>query len=103
MAAPRDRKAAFAGAVLIAAVLVACVGLLGSLPAILAFGVLSVGRYPGAASLDRLIAGRRARSRISREPAPPPRRPVRALLSRGGSLIASSLAKRPPPLRLASS
>ncbi|HEY8001231.1 MAG: hypothetical protein ACHQJ5_06155 [Vicinamibacteria bacterium] len=103
MTAGRDRKAAFAGAVLIAAVLVACVGLLGALPAIFAFGVLGCGRYPGAARLDRLIAGRRARSRISREPAAPPGRPVRALLSRGGGLIASSLAKRPPPLRLASS
>ncbi len=103
MSAPGDRKAAFALALLIAAALIACVGLLGALPAILAFGVLACGRYPGAARLDALIAGRRARPRISREPAAPPRRMVPVRHSRGGGLIAMSLAKRPPPLLTASS
>jgi len=81
-----------------AAVLIAFIGLLGAAPAVLAFALLCCGQYPGAARIDRAIDARRAarpHRRSGAAPALP--HPVIALVSRGGELIADSLAKRPPP------
>ncbi len=81
-----------------AAVLIAAMGLLGAMPAVLAFALLYCGQYPGARRLDRAIEARRA-GRLRQRPARASHRcdPVFVLVSRGGQLIASSLAKRPPP------
>jgi hypothetical protein len=87
--------------VALAAGLVLATGPLGALPALLAFVLLFAGHYPGATRLDRMIVAARrsaARSRATSRPAP--RRPIRARVRRGGALIASSLAKRPPPALL---
>lgn len=81
----------------LAAMLVAAIGLLGALPAVLAFALLYCGQYPGASRLDRAIDARRAASLRHCPPAAPLLHPVFVLLSRGGDLIANSLAKRPPP------
>ena len=80
-----------------AAVLIAAMGLLGAMPAVLAFALLYCGRYPGARRLDRAIEARRAGRLRQRPPCISPLRPSFVLVSRGGQLIASSLAKRPPP------
>src|SRR5687768_5923523 len=88
------------------ALVLACVGLLAlaagplaTLPVLLAFVPLLAGRYLGSAALDRLIE---ARTTVARQRSPRRLAGARALRSirfpRGGSLIASSLAKRPPPL-----
>jgi hypothetical protein len=85
----------------LAAGLILTTGPLGALPALLAFVILFAGHYPGARHLDRLIvAARRARPRARLAPRRIPRRPIRARVRRGGALIASSLAKRPPPALL---
>jgi len=87
-----------------AAALIAAIGLLGAMPAIVVFALLFCGRYPGADGLDRLIAARR--SRAPRRPLHRPAPSLRfgfALVAPGGDLIANSLAKRPPPGLLASS
>jgi hypothetical protein len=96
------RAAAIFGALLVAgAVLIAAAGPLGALPALLAFVVLFAGHYPGADRLDRLIlAARRYDSRKRASSRRTPRLPIFVLISRGGSLIATSLAKRPPPALL---
>ena len=80
-----------------AAVLIAAMGLLGAMPAVLAFALLYCGQYPGARRLDRAIEARRAGRLRQRPPCISPMRPSFVLVSRGGQLIASSLAKRPPP------
>lgn len=68
-------------------------------PSLLVLAPLLAGRYPGERSLARLA---RARSRrpLARRPAAAriPRRPVVAVLARGGRLLGRSLAVRPPPL-----
>jgi hypothetical protein len=98
----RDRSTFAIGAALVAAVvLVAAAGVLAALPALLAFTLLFAGRYPGADRLERLIAGHSAR------PAAYPalravHPPTISRSSRGGELIARSLAKRPPPALLGS-
>ena len=92
---------AIVGVVALAAVLAAAAGPLGALPALLAFAVLFAGRYPGADHLERWIAAAsedRARERPSSCAAP--RRPLFVRVGRGGFLIATSLAKRPPPALL---
>lgn len=95
----REKRALLAlvvgGAVLTLAL---AAGVLAALPALLAFGPLLAGRYLGAAKLDELIE-RRLRPALLR-PATRSRRPRglgRGFVTRGGRLIASSLAKRPPP------
>jgi hypothetical protein len=76
-------------------------GPLATLPVLLAFLPLLAGRYLGAEAIDRLIESRLAAVR-PRSPRrlPRPRAVRAAFVPRGGSLLASSLAKRPPPLAL---
>jgi hypothetical protein len=72
-------------------------GLLFMLPALVLGAVLFCGRYPGERVIERLRAGRAPRSRERTAGVPCPR--WRATeVPRGGSLIARSLASRPPPL-----
>jgi hypothetical protein len=98
MQSPRTR--ALLG-ISLAAGLILVAGPLGALPALLAFVLLFAGHYPGARQLDRLIvAARRANPRVRLAARPAPRRPIRTRMGRGGVLIGSSLAKRPPPALL---
>lgn len=92
----RGSLGALAAALAVAAVLIAAAGVLAALPAVFAFALLFAGRYPGADRLDRLIAGH-GEHPASHPPAPVPRPLTIPLCSRGGELIARSLAKRPPP------
>jgi hypothetical protein len=66
-------------------------------PALLILLPLLSGRYPGDEALVR-VAGRRSRP-ARRPPQAPPlrRRRAGALLTRGGRLVATSLAGRGPP------
>jgi hypothetical protein len=90
------------------ALVLLCVGLLAfaagplaTLPVLLAFVPLLAGRYLGAEAIERLIESRLAATRRRSPRRVPLRRAVRtAFMPRGGSLLASSLAKRPPPLAL---
>jgi hypothetical protein len=96
-----QRAKALIGVAALAAILIAAAGPLGALPALLAFALLFAGHYPGADHLDRWIAAAScedARERPTSSSAP--RRPIFVLVGRGGFLIASSLAKRPPPALL---
>ena len=96
-----QRARAVLGVAALAAVLIAAAGPLGALPALLAFALLFAGHYPGADQLDRWIvaaSGRDSRRRPSSSAAP--RQPIFVAIGRGGVLIASSLAKRPPPALL---
>lgn len=72
--------------------------IVGSLPALLLFLILALGRYPGVRQLEearrRLSRTRRTRHGIA---SPPPRPGLVIELSRAGVLIARSLAKRGPP------
>jgi hypothetical protein len=63
---------------------------------------LLAGRYVGEGHIARLAAARAARTHPSRRSrrAPVAGRAARALLPRGGRLIATSLAVRPPPAAL---
>ncbi|MEA2130874.1 MAG: hypothetical protein QOJ85_3765 [Solirubrobacteraceae bacterium] len=74
-------------------------GVLFLAPAIVVLAMLLTGHYVGEQQLHRLAAAwqqrRPARERARRDPLP--RRP-RALMPRGGRLVATSLAVRPPPL-----
>jgi fatty acid desaturase len=74
-------------------------GVLFLSPAIVVLALLLTGHYVGEQQLNRLADAwqqrRPARERARREPLP--RRP-RALMPRGGRLVATSLAVRPPPL-----
>jgi hypothetical protein len=73
-------------------------GLLLLSPALVLLLPLLAGRYLGEETLERLVA-RRAPSRRRALPAssPLPRRRPRAVVSRGGRLIAAALAVRGPP------
>lgn len=92
-------RTALSGALLavFAATLTVAAGPLAAVPVLFAFVPLLAGRYLGAEALDRLIDSRYAASR--------PRSPRRielppahlAVAERGASLLARSLAKRPPP------
>jgi hypothetical protein len=78
-------------------------GLLLLSPALVLLLPLLAGRYLGEETLERLArrapSGRRARPVSS----PLPRRRPRAVVSRGGRLIAAALAERgPPPVTVAS-
>lgn len=66
------------------------------LPALLLLLVLAARRYPGERALLALMEGRDPRRRAQADAMAPPPGP-RALVPRGGSLIATSLAVRPPP------
>lgn len=96
----RERRAllALVVAVALVAIVALAAGVLAALPVLLAFGPLLAGRYLGATQLDRLLE-RRLRGAARRPPAGAPR-PRRLDLDRprGGALIASALAKRPPPV-----
>lgn len=84
-------------------VLALAAGPLATLPVLVAFVPLLAGRYLGADALTQLIESRvaAARPRSPRRIALP--RAARMLvMPRGGSLLATSLAKRPPPLSLVS-
>jgi hypothetical protein len=67
-------------------------------PALLLFAALLTGRYFGEDTIARVRRTRQAptRSRAVRRPAP--RWTARRSVPRGGLLLASSLATRPPPL-----
>jgi hypothetical protein len=100
----RDRKALLCAAVA-ASVLMLVAGVAGhegliayAAPLLVLVLPLLAGRYLGEERLVRVVA-RARRSRRPRAAAARPtvRRPG-ALVPRGGSLIASALAKRPPPL-----
>ena len=98
---PARSFGAIAVALLLSIVLIAAAGVLAALPALLGFGLLLVGCYPGADRLDRLIAVRDARPVAYALPKAV--RPATiARFWRGGELIARSLAKRPPPALLVS-
>jgi hypothetical protein len=74
-------------------------GVLFLAPAIVVLSLLHTGHYVGERQLHRLAVAwqqrRPVRERARRDPLP--RRP-RALMPRGGRLVATSLAVRPPPL-----
>jgi len=74
-------------------------GVLFLAPAIVVLSLLHTGHYVGERQLHRLADAweqrRPARECARRDPLP--RRP-RALMPRGGRLVATSLAVRPPPL-----
>lgn len=78
------------------------IGFLFMAPALVIAMALVAGRYVGEDKLTRFV---RALPRV--RPAVPsgrtPRLPFACLLPRGGRLIASSLAVRPPPAALATS
>jgi len=89
--------------VVLGGVLVAAAGVLAALPALLAFLPLLAGRYVGAERLERLIAARIGNRGPGRAASPglrPRRHLPRIAVPRGGGLLASSLAKRPPPAAL---
>ena|ERR1700730_14415238 len=69
------------------------------LPALLLLLALAARRYPGERALLTLMVRGRRRARLD---ALLPRAHPRALLPRGGRLIATSLAVRPPPAELQS-
>jgi hypothetical protein len=78
------------------------VGVLFLSPAIVLVAALLNGRYVGEEHLRRLAAAFRPDRRRRPHAAPGPRIPRRrALMPRGGSLVATSLAERPPPHPLA--
>jgi hypothetical protein len=71
-------------------------GVLMLLPALLLAGILLAGRYPGERLIARLARSRAPRRRpVGRVQIPP--RPAPAS-TRGGRLIAASLAGRAPPV-----
>ena len=78
------------------------VGVLFLSPAIVLLASLLSGRYVGEDRLSRLAAAFRPHARRRRpRAAAPARRPSRHLpMPRGGSLLATSLAVRPPPALL---
>ncbi|HEX4344386.1 MAG TPA: hypothetical protein VHZ31_02375 [Solirubrobacteraceae bacterium] len=76
------------------------VGVLSLAPAIVLIASLLAGRYVGEERLRRLAAAfRHRRSRRPPAAAAPRLHRRRAPMPRGGSLLATSLAVRPPPLR----
>jgi len=79
------------------------VGVLFLSPAIVLLASLLSGRYVGEERLRRLAAALtpQRRGRRPRAANPAPRRIRHLPMPRGGSLLATSLAVRPPPLRLA--
>jgi len=73
-------------------------GVLFLSPAIVLLASLLTGHYVGEERLGRLVAAfRQHRSRHVRVASGPVPRRLRALMPRGGRLVATSLAVRPPP------
>jgi hypothetical protein len=70
-------------------------------PALVLLLPLLAGRYLGEEQLERLVARRVAPRRPRPVSAPLPRRRPRAVVVRGGRLLASALAERGPPLTVA--
>jgi hypothetical protein len=105
MAPRRSRVPIVALAAALAAFAVALVvpgletGILFLSPAIVVLALLRSGHYVGEEQLGRLFAAWQQRSprRARGARSPLPRRP-RALMPRGGGLVATSLAVRPPPV-----
>ncbi|HMJ35561.1 MAG TPA: hypothetical protein VK501_16755 [Baekduia sp.] len=76
-------------------------GLLLLSPALVLLLPLVAGRYLGEEQLERLVARRATPRRDRPVSAPLPRRRPRAVVVRGGRLLASALAERGPPLTVA--
>jgi len=98
---PRSRRARALTAIAICG-LAAAAGLhdgaLYLLPALVLLGTLALGRYPGERVLLALAVRRARRARRRRAVgASASAAPARALIPRGGLLLASFLAVRPPP------
>jgi hypothetical protein len=73
-------------------------GVLFLSPAIVMLALLLSGRYVGETQIRRLAAAwQQRRSRRGRAERPPLPSRRRALMPRGGRLVATSLAVRPPP------
>jgi UPF0716 family protein affecting phage T7 exclusion len=90
--------AAFAAAALVVPGL--ATGMLFLAPALLLLAALLRGHYVGEATIARLVARRRPRCRAGRAGSrylPRARRAAVLAVPRGGSLVAWSLAVRPPP------
>ena len=73
-------------------------GLLLLSPALVLLLPLLAGRYFGEERLQRLVARFAAGRRPRPVSAPLPRRRPRAVVARGGRLLAAALAERAPPL-----
>jgi hypothetical protein len=71
------------------------------LPPLLLLLTLARRRYPGEQALLALMGKRRGRPRCSTSTSATPGPGLRALVPRGGRLIATSLAVRPPPAHVA--
>ena len=84
------------GAVLVAAVASGDTGAAAMLPFFGLLTLLALGRYVGAERLERALRAADGRPRPPRSAGARPSRP-RSLVLRGGRLIASGLATRPPP------
>lgn len=102
MVSRRDRIVLLAFALLVTALMVRLAltgsetGLLYLAPALVLALPLVLGRYPGEKKLAQLAG--RSPGRTARGPCrvPAPRSHVR-VMHRGGHLVASAMAKRPPP------
>lgn len=98
---PRSRRARALAAIAICGLVAAAGlhdGILYLLPALLLAGAFALGRYPGERALLALALRHARRARRHRGGAPcAPARPVHRKVPRGGLLIASFLAVRPPP------
>ncbi|HEY8466565.1 MAG TPA: hypothetical protein VIL04_07165 [Solirubrobacterales bacterium] len=79
--------------------LIAHAGLLAALPLLVVVLPLLFGRYPGSAVLARLAERRRPRRR-PRAVGSAPRASFAHPMPRSGRLLATGLAKRPPPAPL---
>ena len=66
-------------------------------PALLLALPLLAGRYPGEKVIERLRAPRRTHARRRTKQVTPRLSPVARHMPRGGGLVASHLARRPPP------
>lgn len=100
----RDRLALVCAAAM-ASLLVLVAGVAGheglvayAAPVLVVVLPLLAGRYLGEEQLVRAVVRARRERRRPVVVAPISARPVSALFPRGGRLIASSLAKRPPPV-----
>jgi hypothetical protein len=95
---------ALASALIVAGSLLGFAGALAYLlPPLLLVAVLLVRRYPGERALLALMARVRRRSPRGSRRVAMPAKPTLLVPPRGGRLIASSLAVRPPPAPLAGS
>ncbi len=77
-------------------------GVLACAPALLLLGCLWLGRYPGQERIVRWMSRRRRpRRRAAIATTPTAFAPARAACPRGGRLLGSQLAVRPPPAAVA--